>query len=178
MDDGSSNYLIENNVCQTASGNSSYWMQFGGAQTITLRHNTILSTAGAQYGNDHNGKPSGNVTFTNNIFYSEPVQNSGQPPSGVTTIDYNLCPNGGCAGAHSIKGTPTFVGGTNPTTYAGFQLTAGSVGIKAASDGLVIGAVISPGAASPLQAPTNLRTTAFISSPEEIWFDTLASLGQ
>jgi hypothetical protein len=137
MDDGSSNYVIKNNVCATNS-NSSYWMQFGGAQKITLDHNTIISSAGAQFGNDHNSNPSSNVTFTNNILYSEPVLNPGQPVSGTLTQDYNLCPSG-CTGSHSVKGTPTFVGGTTPTTYAGFVLASASAGRNVGSDGKDIG---------------------------------------
>jgi hypothetical protein len=137
LDDSSSNYVIKNNVCTTSS-DSSFWMQFGGAQTITLDHNTIASTVGAQYGNDHNGNPSSNVTFTNNIFYSQPQDNAGQPVSGAFLQDYNLC-RSGCVGPHSLNGQPTFVGGNSPTTYAGFALTSTSVGHNAGRDGMDIG---------------------------------------
>lgn len=137
LDDGSSNYLIEDNVCSTGSG-SSYWMQFGGASNITLNHNTVISSVGAQYGNDHNGNPSSNVTFTNNIFYSLPQDNPGQPVSGTFTESYNLCLSG-CSGSHDVNGTPTYVGGASPSSYAGFALTSGSLGHAAASDGTDIG---------------------------------------
>jgi hypothetical protein len=154
FDDGTSNYLIEDNVCGP-SLDSSYWMQFGGAATITLNHNTVVSTANAQYGNDHNGNPSSNVTFTNNIFYSVPTQNSGQPVSGTFTSDYNLCTSG-CAGTHSVTGTPHFVGGTSPTTYAGFALTSSSLGVNAGSDGNSIGIIVGAQSPPPVQPPTLL----------------------
>lgn len=136
LDDGSTSITISNNVCATAT--SSFWMQFGGARSITLDHNTVTSTSSAQYGNDHNGNPSSNVTFTNNIFASSLTQNPGEPPTGTTTIDYNMCP-GGCAGAHSVSGSPTFVGGSTPSSFAGFALAGGSAGKGVASGGTDIG---------------------------------------
>jgi hypothetical protein len=158
LDDGSTNTTITNNVCNT-DGQDNFWMQFGGAQTIKLDHNTVRSTSGAQYGNDHNNNPSGNVTFTNNIFYSVPSQNSGQPPSGTTTIDFNLCPTSGCTGANSINGsTPTFVGGTSATTYNAFVLTPGSAGHNAASNGNDIGINTTTVSAAP-NPPTNLTVS-------------------
>ncbi len=45
--------------------------------------------------------------------------------------------------AHSIAGTPTFVGGASPSTIAGFALAGGSVGKNAASDSSDIGANVS-----------------------------------
>jgi hypothetical protein len=154
LDDGSSNYLIENNVCGPSS-DSSYWMQFGGASNITLNHNTIISTAGAQYGNDHTGTPSSNVMFTNNIFYTLPVQNSGQPVSGTFNESYNLCLSG-CGGSNDLKGTPAYVGGANPSIYSGFALTSGSIGHAAGSDGKDMGIILSSGSAQAPRPPTNL----------------------
>lgn len=155
LDDGSTNTTITNNVCNT-DGQDNFWMQFGGAKTITLDHNTIRSTSGAQYGNDHNSNPSGNITFTNNIFYSVPSQNSGQPPTGTTSINFNLCPTSGCTGANSINGIPpTFVGGTSATTYNGFVLSPGSAGQNAASNGKNIGINTTTVSGTP-NPPTNL----------------------
>jgi hypothetical protein len=157
LDDGSSNYLIENNVCSTSS-DSSYWMQFGGASTMTFRHNTIISTVGAQYGNDHNGNPSSNVTFIDNILYSQPSGNPGQPVSGTFTQDYNLCLSN-CVGAHSLNGTPVYSGGTSPNSYAGFVLASSSTGYNAGNDGNNIGIInssgpVNPGTPAPPAPPT------------------------
>jgi hypothetical protein len=139
--DGSSGMIIRNNVCSTAS-DSGYWMQFGGALNITFSHNTVISAAGAQYGNDHEGDPSSNVTFINNIFPSQPSQNVGEPISGTLTSNYNLCVSA-CTGANSITGSPTFVGGATPATYAGYTLTAESSGYRDGSDGRDIGVIFS-----------------------------------
>jgi hypothetical protein len=157
LDDGSTNTTISDNVCNT-DGQDNYWMQFGGGQTITLNHNTIVSTAGAQYGNDHNGNPSSNVTLTNNIFYSQLSQNAGQPVSGDFVNDYNLCKSG-CSGAHSLNGTPTFVGGSSPSAYASFALATSSIGRGAGNDGKDMGVRFSNSQTQAPQPPTNLTST-------------------
>lgn len=45
--------------------------------------------------------------------------------------------------ANSVAGTPVFVGGSSPTTIAGFALASGSPGENAASDGTDMGADVS-----------------------------------
>jgi hypothetical protein len=54
----------------------------------------------------------------------------------------NGCPGGvGNQGTSigDIKGSPTWVGGTAPTSFTGFALKAGSLGIGKASDGTNMG---------------------------------------
>lgn len=81
--------------------------------------------------------------------------------------DYNLCKDRDCAitsnwggqatgpsgkipaGTHSLQGTVQFVGGANPTTYAGFALASNSLGRNAASDGKDMGIVLSADASAP-----------------------------
>ena len=69
---------------------------------------------------------------------------SGAEAIGETEVNYSLATwkthTGG--DAHSLAGTPTFVGGASPTTLAGFALAANSLGKFAAHDGLDIGANI------------------------------------
>jgi hypothetical protein len=133
LDDGSSGVIIDDNVCATA-GDSTFWMQFGGAQTLTLDHDTVTSTVGAAFGDDHQGDRSSNVTFSNDIFYSAPVQNAGQPVPGLRQRD-NLCGNGCNGGTGERSGRPRLVGGAQPVSWAGFALAPGSRGVRAASDG-------------------------------------------
>ena len=154
--DGSSGLVIKNNVCSTAS-DSGYWMQFGGAQTITFDHNTVVSKSGATYGTDHGGTSSSNVTFTNNIFPEQPVLNPGQNLSGTFVSDYNLC-RSGCSGAHSFVGTPSYSGGTTPSTYSGYKLAPGSIGTSAATDSTDIGIKVAVSGSQP-QPPTLLTVT-------------------
>jgi hypothetical protein len=57
---------------------------------------------------------------------------------------------------NQISGSPTFTGGSNPTTWGGFQLAAGSLGENRATDGTDIGVNLS-GGSSTLAPPANLR---------------------
>jgi hypothetical protein len=63
--------------------------------------------------------------------------NGGQSENGWT-VEYNLVPGGG-GGAHGVSGSPSFVGSSKPSTWAGYALTSGSPGHLAASDGADIG---------------------------------------
>ena len=49
--------------------------------------------------------------------------------------DHNLVATGTAPGSADIKGSPTFQGGSSPTTYNGFLLTSTSPGKANASDG-------------------------------------------
>jgi hypothetical protein len=83
--------------------------------------------------------PSGE-TYENNIDHSAPNVESGS----LTTNTNNVWSG---ASSPNINGSATFTGGTNPTTWAGFELTSGSAGHAAGSDGLDVG--IRSGAGGP-----------------------------
>jgi hypothetical protein len=76
------------------------------------------------------------------------------------TISHNMYGSSGDAdGTNNIIGTPTFVGGTSPTTWTGYQLTSSSVSYRAALDGQDIGATyfgVTP-TLTLISAPSNLR---------------------
>ena len=68
--------------------------------------------------------------------------------------DHNLFASGGSStGTAAVVGVPAFVGGANPTTYAGYQLAPGSPGKANASDGTDRGIRIAPGAVPASSAP-------------------------
>jgi len=50
--------------------------------------------------------------------------------------DHNML---SAANGQNFAGTPRFVGGAHPTTYAGFRLALGSLGTGRASDGRDVG---------------------------------------
>ena len=90
-----------------------------------------------------NGNKSGdpapsNETYTNNVSGSGPGAESGS----LTTDTRNMWSG---ASSPNISGSPAFVGGAQPTTWAGFELTAGSAGHHGASDGLDVGIRASAG---------------------------------
>jgi hypothetical protein len=132
--DGTTNLTMTNNVCQTASSNSSHAGQLS-PQTMTFSHNTIVSPGeNINIGNDSSGNSASNLTITNSVFDGGTiVVNPGQSVGGTFIQDHNLCPSG-CAGSHSLNGNPTFVGGSSPSSYAGYVLSATSIGRGGASD--------------------------------------------
>jgi hypothetical protein len=108
-----------------------------GAINNTYTHNTL--NGDIAWGIDNNNWCSpGPELVRDNVFYNP--TNRGvvlaQCPGTAYIADHNL--NCYCSGSN-ITGTPIFVGGANPTTYAGFRLAPGSPGKGAASDGTDIG---------------------------------------
>ena len=75
--------------------------------------------------------PSGE-TYTNNVSQHGPNVVSGS----LTTNTNNLFSG---AISPNINGSATFTGATNPTTWAGFKLTSGSISHDGGSDGLDVG---------------------------------------
>jgi hypothetical protein len=113
-------------------------------------------TSSTLFGNGHKpGDPATTgETYTNNADGSGP--NIGDP--GSVSRNANNMWSG--ASSPNIAGTPTFVGGTHPTTWAGFELTSGSTGHGGGSDGQDVGIRSSAGGppTGGGSAPTN--TTA------------------
>src|SRR5262249_47449963 len=131
-------------------------LQLGGIQGMTLTHNTFRNTTVA-HGTKAGDQPNSNWVVPNNIFVNSDLINAGdQPQCNNCTYSYNLFDaNSASRGTNMIIGSPTFVGGGSPTTFAGYQLTSNSLGYKAASDGSDMGAIFSPTLAPALAPPTN-----------------------
>lgn len=122
---------------------------------LLVEHNTVKAPANNWNCVNHNGTGATGTVWRNNI-QNEPPQVQGS--SAYAVNDYNLCTTGTCAGTHSVNGTPTYVGGANPTTYAGFALAAGSVGKAKGSDGLDLGIRVS-GSPPPDTTPPDTTIT-------------------
>lgn len=150
--DYDTNATITNNVLVGISGAIGL---AGFDSTSIAEHNTVI-----------NGDISCDVThesnvcratIRNNITRSVVLTSSGGTGS-PSVNDYNMCTGGGCAGSHSLSGTPTFVGGSSPSSYAGYALTSTSLGHQAASDGKDMGITVSGSSTSTAPAaPTNLK---------------------
>lgn len=102
-----------------------------GSTNLDVSHNTLINAEIQADSDNQAARPTVNVHAYNNI--------TQRNPSIIGTLDHNLCLTGTCTGTGSLNGTPTWVGGLTPTTYAGFALTSGSLGKAAASDGTDIG---------------------------------------
>ena len=122
----------------------------------TYNHNTFANGASIRFGDPNGCGLVTNVTFTNNIV-SGGVHLTESQGTGTFTMGFN----NGAGGSNAIIGTPTYIGGTRPSTWAGFELAAGSVGDNAASDGRDIGAnTFGPSTSTEVPAPappTNVR---------------------
>jgi len=115
----------------------------------TINHNTVYGTGKGIYlisqGSDVSGDTGAihGMTITNNIFTAKTTESyaAGNTQTLQTSWDYNMYGDDAAIGAHDLgMTTPTFSGGANPTTVAGYSLTSESGGYHAGSDGKDMGA--------------------------------------
>ena len=65
-------------------------------------------------------------------------------PTTIAARSHNLLAHQNASGPGEIRGLPTYAGGASPRSYRGFRLKSGSRGFRRVSDGLNMGARISP----------------------------------
>lgn len=125
---GTAPVKFTNNLVTNSRHNWSYGAP---ANNYLIDHNTFYNQADPNWG-AYSVNSTG-MNFRNNIVISS--ENPKLCPG--CSASYNLGGTAGQAiGTNAIVGTPTFVGGSLPTTWAGWQLAAGSLGKGNASDGL------------------------------------------
>lgn len=131
--DGSTNGTISNNVF--ASTGYAYALNCGGCVGFTVSHNTVNASQAIHFATSNEGDASSGNTAINNILQGG-IQTQG------TTADYNLLPSGSPIGSHDVIGTPIFVGGGTPGSYAGYQLASNSPGFGKANNGSDMGITV------------------------------------
>jgi hypothetical protein len=125
----STNWTITNNAC--------YSIDRGACITLysdlgsTVEHNTAKGIAALELDRKSGNRAGSGTVFRNNV--GSLSANSGSS----TSVNSNNLFSG--ASAPNVNGSPSFAGGANPTTWAGFKLAAGSPGINAGSDGKSVG---------------------------------------
>jgi hypothetical protein len=145
--DGTDHELIVDNVVEGSSHGYPYITLFSDDSSI-VRHNTFADGACAfnircgvlRLGNKDSDDRGHGTVIEDNILGKIQIE-------GSTTIarrSHNLLANDSPSGPGEIRGKPTYVGGSAPRTRLGYRLKSGSLGIRKASDGLNIGARISP----------------------------------
>lgn len=118
-DDAADPVTIRDNVIV---GSGYPWLVVaGGSTNWVINHNTFLRSAVAFNKSNQGTNPGGNVV-TNNVF-----------ANGANIV------GSGYTADHNLMSGAVFVGGANPTSYAGYKLAAGSPGKGAASDGSDMG---------------------------------------
>ena len=132
-------FTFTDNVSVMESGSATGDVYVGGGNGDVFNHNTFSTQNGGTINfNNNSCGTSSNETITNNVMPS-PYNNPDGSGTGFV-VNHNLCQSSThCGGTGALIGTGTFVGGANPTTYTGFQLTSGSLGHNAASDSLDMG---------------------------------------
>jgi hypothetical protein len=124
--DGTDHETITDNVCVTSG--DQYGFTIGTDKGSIIDHNTLAETGLRLYPGNANRASTGTVVTNNILPGGDVIQGTG------LAVDSNLSAST-TAGAHAIKGTPTFAGGSRPTTLDGYALAPTSVGKGTASDG-------------------------------------------
>jgi hypothetical protein len=132
--DGISDVTMENNAIGPDQDSADCIALYSAVDTM-VRHNTCSAGLGIYLDHKSGGASSSGNTIRDNI---APNGLNGPDMAAGATKTNNLYAG---ASAPDLNGSPTFVGGSSPTSYAGFKLTAGSDGRHAASDGLNVGVV-------------------------------------
>ena len=139
--DGGNAEVFTHNVIQHSSSTGSSG-QLGTIRNPIFQHNTVKNATISFNGKPENG-PSSNLLMQDNIFIGSSkvsLSQNGTPACTNCTVTHNLFDSSGNAsGTNNIIGAPTFLGGTSPSTWAGYQLATGSLGKNSASDGLDMG---------------------------------------
>ncbi len=150
---------VTNNVWDQEQGSAANVIMIGGGNGDIIDHNTFTTknNSAPRFGNPNGCGLSKNETVTNNIIPAGILLTDGTSSSSITQ-DYNLCKSS-CAGPHSLTGQASYVGGTTPSSYAGFALTSSSIGRGAGSNGTDMGINISGASSSAPAPPTNLQVT-------------------
>lgn len=156
--DGGAAEVFENNVfVGNGVDGTQCVIDLGSLTSTSFKHNTLHNVSPRVGG--INSSAGGSGTYTENIMISSSF--NGGPSGSCTSCTYthNLFSSGG-NGTNNLTGTPTFIGGSLPTTLAGWQLASSSIGYRAALDatdmGALIGATTAP-APVTLTPPASLR---------------------
>jgi hypothetical protein len=136
------NAVIEDNIFVAGPIGRPWQIEWYSDTNSIIRHNTFLYSTKCGYrmacGQIYLGRkstdPAGKGTIVIDNIATVISVNDG---SAAARIDHNLVRSG--AGDGDVSGSPTFIGGTTPSTWSGFQLAATSLGVNAASDGSNLG---------------------------------------
>ena len=134
---------FDDSTSDTATDNACYGLQRNACVTLYADLNSVVehNTGGPGMRSVELDAKTGHRNGSGTIVRNNvgPVSTSSSTPAVFTN---NLFSG---AGSPNINGSPTFTGGTSPTTWAGFELTSNSAGHLAATDGTDVGIRASAG---------------------------------
>ena len=154
--DGGQNEVIADNVM--VGGGYVPAVQLGSHEASQFVHNTVKNIEVTM---DHKSgaSPSTGGVVRDNVFVNGYTNATvGGNCTGCTVTSNLFTSNGNSSGVAALVAVPAFVGGPNPTTYAGFVLAPGSPGRANASDGTDRGIRVAPAAApAPVSKPSAVK---------------------
>ena len=135
--DGAANNTITDNVIVSCSVHS--LVTAADTPGSLVAHNTVIGAGGLECGSK-TGSPPSTTQVRDNIL-QEGINWGGVKCTPSVDQDNMSWPSfGQISSSSDFIGTPQFTGGSNPSTYAGYALAAGSPGKSKASDGGDVGA--------------------------------------
>ena len=162
--DGGANVTIRDNVF-VGNDTSSGEIQLGSQINAVFIHNTVIGMAVTLDKKSESPVYSSNGVMQDNLFFKRSRVSLNCTNCNISHNMFDT--SSSQAGSGNLIGNPTFVGGTSPTTMAGWALTSSSIGVNAGLDGKNMGsnyfggAIVQPPPPPPpaasLAAPTNLR---------------------
>jgi hypothetical protein len=134
--DGTGNNVVQHNVIVGCTAHS---LVLGGDKPgSTVEWNTVVGASNAVINCTSKSGEGPSTTAISNNFASGGLDLSSSVPCSPSLDTHNMC-GFGCS-SPNFNGTPVFVGGASPTTYAGYALASTSPGYHSATDGGQVGA--------------------------------------
>jgi hypothetical protein len=131
--DGGNGEVISDNVMVGSDYRPA--VQLGSHDGTSFTHNTVRNV-NVHMDSKTGGRASRNGVIRDNVMVGGGFNTTSGSGCQSCTVSHNLFSGGAWAsGSNSIVGNPVFVGGSNPTSYAGHALASGSPGKGNASDG-------------------------------------------
>jgi hypothetical protein len=132
MNDGDGPLTVTHNVFVTDGEYPDQIVRACGSGTDVIEHNTFANGARVRFGDSLGTCNS--VTLRNNIITGGLSMQAGNTCTGITST-YNLSASTlTCNTSNNLTGSPTYTGGSSPSTWQGYRLTAGSTGKGNGSD--------------------------------------------
>jgi hypothetical protein len=144
MPDGGDTEIITNNLFGPGTSYGSK-IQLGSHVNDVFSHNTVFNSATGFSRKQERPDDSANCVMRDNLLINSAISTAVSDHPGVNgcptcVFDHNqFNVSSDASGTNNIIGAPSFVGGANPTAWAGYQMTATSIGHNAATDGKDMG---------------------------------------
>lgn len=158
--DGGTDVTVCNGIFDGQNSAGVQVFQIGHIDGMNFCHNTLHDIVNTSIGTKTGQSQNINWLVENNALENGDLSSAGDDPGcdAPCTVRYNVVSADsslnliGSTTTNTVNGTPVFVGGADPATWAGYALSTGSPGENAGNDGKDMGVLY-----RHLDPPTNLR---------------------